>query len=176
MIAVPGVYLRRAAQGSRLISSPGGCMFLSTLFRLSAAVLMMLALAGSALAKPLPSLERSHDYRFPSPADPRERVTPLPASGAKALGDSDRVAYVGFDGKTYELNRFHGRYVDILLPDSWLGPQALSPELVQHFLDRTDLTYQYFLDLLGQEPAGDGPLPIAILPEVCDGALGCGWV
>ena len=147
-----------------------------SLRRLSAAVLMTLALAGSALGRPLPSLERSHDYRFPSPTDPRERVTPLPVPGAKALGDGDRVAYVGFDGKTYELNRFHGRYVDVLLPDSWLGPQALSEELVHHFVDRTDLTYQYLLDMVGKEPVGDGPVSVAILPTVCGGALGCGLI
>ncbi|HEX4497318.1 MAG TPA: putative metal-binding motif-containing protein [Thermoanaerobaculia bacterium] len=149
-------------------------MYFSALCRLSAAIVMSLALAGPSLSATLPPLERSHDFRIPSPTDPQVRVTPLPMSSAKAFGDSERVSYLSFDGKTYELNRFHGKYVDLLLPDVWLGPQALSPELVRHFLDRTDMIYQYFRDQIGQEPAGDGPLPIAILPEVCasDG-LGC---
>ncbi len=151
-------------------------MTLSFLRRLSAASLMVVALAAPALGHSRAPLSQSHDYRFPSPSDLRERVTPLPVSGAKALGSSDRVAYVGFDGKTYELNRFHGRYVDMLLPDAWLGPQALSEEQVQHFVDRTDLIYQFYLDLVGLPPAGDGPDPIAILPTVCGDALGCSWV
>jgi hypothetical protein len=73
-------------------------MSFSVLCRLSAAIVMSLILAGSASGATLPPLERSHDFRIPSPSDPRERVTPLPMSSAKAFGDSERVAYLGFDG------------------------------------------------------------------------------
>ncbi len=144
---------------------------------LSAAVLTTALLAQPALSQPRLPLERSHDYIVPTSSQIQTRARAVKVLGGKqAFGSSERVSYVGFDNKTYELNRFHGLHVDILLPDAWLGPQALSEEQARHFVDRTDLMYQYYLDLIGQEPAGDGPLPIAILPEVCGGALGCGWV
>jgi hypothetical protein len=134
---------------------------------------MIAPLAKPVWSQPRLPLERSHDYRFPSPSDPWERVTVLKTAGAKVYASGERVSYRGFDNKTYELNRFHGLYVDILLPDSWLGPQALSEEQVHHFVDRTDLIYQYLLDMVGKPPGGEGPVPIAVLPKVCGDALGC---
>jgi hypothetical protein len=152
-------------------------MSLSVRCCLSAVLLMTAPLAKPVWSQPRIPLERSHDYRFPSPSDPRDRVTVLKVSRAQVYASGEPVSYVGFDGRTYKLNRFHGRYVDILLPDAWLGPEALSEEQVHHFVDRTDLIYQYYLDLLGTPPAGDGPVPIAVLPEVCGGgALGCGLI
>lgn len=148
-------------------------MSLSVRCCLSAVLLMLVPLAKPVWSQSRLPLERSHDYRLPSPSDPRDRVTVLKTAGARIYASGEPVSYLGFDGKTYPLNRFHGLYVDILLPDSWLGPQALSEEQVHHFVDRTDLIYQYFLDMVGEPPAGDGPDTIAVLPDVCDDALGC---
>jgi Putative metal-binding motif len=141
------------------------------------AVLLTTAL----LAKPAPgqtrlSLERSHDYLVPSSAEIRARATAVKVLGGKAFGSGERVSYLAFDGKTYTMTRFHGHSVDILLPDSWLGPDALSEEQARHFVDRTDLIYQHLLDMVGIPPSGDGPLPIAVVPNTCGGALGCGFV
>src|SRR5437763_14259500 len=140
---------------------------------LSAVLLMVAPLAKPAWSQPRIPLKMEHDYRIPSPADPRQRVTVLKTSGARTFGSGERVAYSAFDGTTQELTRFHGRYVDILLPDGWLGLQALSAEQAQRFVDLTDLIYQHFLDLMGVPPAGDGPLVISGLPNAWSGATAC---
>lgn len=44
-------------------------------------------------------------------------------------------------GNRHQLNRFRGLYVELLLPDSWLGEGKLTEELVQSFVDRQALSY-----------------------------------
>jgi hypothetical protein len=146
-------------------------MSLSVRCCLSLVLLTTILSAHPAASQPLIPQPGDHDYRIPSPTEPKTRVRVL---GGKAFGSGERVAYSAFDGTTQELTRFHGRYVDILLPDGWLGPQALSAEQAQHFVDLTDLIYQHFLDLVGVPPAGDGPLVISVLHNACSGATACG--
>ncbi|MEO6194339.1 MAG: putative metal-binding motif-containing protein [Thermoanaerobaculia bacterium] len=136
--------------------------------RMSIAALAAVALAGPGEAQPL--LTQHRDYRIPPSSQVRAATVRIP--GGKAFGSGERVSYAAFDGKTYELNRFHGRYVDVLLPDSWLEPGVFSEELVYRFADRADLIYQRLLDLVGVPPAGDGPLSIAVVPNACN-AVAC---
>ncbi len=137
-----------------------------SLHHLSATVLVTAALAGPSLGQAQPFFPQQHDYRIPPPLKARATAVRIP--GGKAFGSGERVSYLAFDGKTYELNRFHGRYVDVLFPDSWLEPEVLSEELAYRYVDRADLIYQRLLDLVGIPPAGDGPLSIAIFPKGCN--------
>lgn len=147
-------------------------MSLSLLPRLSMAVCVTAALAGPVQAQPFSQEEP--DYLVPSPADPRARAGAIRSLASPAFGQGERVSYRAFNDMIYELTRFQGRHVELLLPDSWIGPNALSEEQIRLFLDRTDWTYQHFLDLVGAPPAGEGLMPVAIVPETC--GLGCGWL
>jgi hypothetical protein len=138
-------------------------------------VLLFVWLAGavSGQAQPIrPAGERAlRDYVILSPAEARGREAAVRVLAAPSA-TSERVSYRAFNGRTYTLNRYHGHFVDALLPDSWV--QALSAQQIRGFIDRTDLIYQHLFELVGAEPAGEGPLPVAVLPDdVCGGALGC---
>src|SRR6185436_17116032 len=147
----------------------------SSLHRLPAILLALAGLAAPLIGQSQPSLD--NDFRVVSPAVLRMRAGAVRVlsrlASSPASGEIERVSYTAFNGVTYELTRYHGRYVDVMLPDSWTGPGALSLEQIRGFVDRTDWIYQHFLDLVGEPPAGEGPLPVAIVPDACGGAGGC---
>jgi hypothetical protein len=132
---------------------------------------LVLASIFLAAAAPLRGAEPPPDYLFLDPALRTKAVQALPGP---AFGSGERVSYSAFNGKVWELTRFQGRHVAILLPDSWMGPAALSAEQIRSFVDRSDLVYQQLMDWEGAEPAGDGPLNIAIIPDTC--GWGCGLI
>jgi hypothetical protein len=143
------------------------------LHRLPAVALMMAGLAGAIPVQAHSFLAQEPDFLVASPAELRVRASAVRILAAPAeLGKGERVAYTAFSGTTYELNRFRGRHVDLLLPDAWIEPGALSAEQIRAYVDRTDWIYQHLLDLVGAPPAGEGPLPVAIVPDTC--GLGCG--
>jgi len=143
--------------------------------RLSAAAILALAvMAGPAPNQAQPLLhELVDDVLIPSPAELKARAAAVRVLPGPAVAGGERVSYRAFNGRTYELTRFRGRHVDLLLPDTWTEPGALSEEQIRGFVDRTDLIYQHLLDLTGAPPPGDGPLPVAVVPETC--GLGCGY-
>jgi hypothetical protein len=84
----------------------------------------------------------------------------------------EHFMYSSFFGEVLALTEFRGRYVSVLLPPSWID--ALSLEERRALLDRSDLMYAHFAELMGAEPAGNGPLRIAIVRETC--GWGCGQI
>lgn len=147
-----------------------------SLHRLLAAFLLMAGLAGAVPAQAHSPLVQEPDFLVLSPAELQMRATAVQVLAGPAAGEGERVSYRAFNGRTYKLNRFRGRHVDLLLPDSWIKPGALSIEQVRASVDRTDWIYQHLLDLVGTPPAGKGRLPIAIVPDTC--GFGCalrGW-
>ena len=142
-----------------------------------AAVLALAALAGPALgqAQPILANELVDDALVPSPADLKARASAVRVLPGPAAAGGERVSYTSFfTGQKYVLTRFHGRYVDVLLPDTWTEPGALSEAQIRAYVDRNDLIYQQLLDLTGAPPSGNGPLPIAVISRTC--GLGCGYV
>jgi len=111
-----------------------------------------------------------NDYRI-SPVQVSTPAVSLKIPAGKAFGPGQRESYKAFNGKTYEVTRFHGLYVDVLFPDTWM--QGLPAEKRQQFIDLSDLVYQNLLELTGSPPAGDGALQIALVPDACGGSLGC---
>lgn len=149
-----------------------------SLHRLLAAVLVMAGLAGPSPVQAHSSLAQKPDFLVLSPAELQARAAAVQvlAGPAAEAGRGERVSYRAFNGKTYKLNRFRGRHVDLLLPDAWIRPRALSAAEVRAYVDRTDWIYQHLLDLVGAPPAGKGRLPVAIVPDTC--GFGCalrGW-
>lgn len=141
--------------------------------RLLVATLTIYGLAAvSAQAQPLS--DPHSDVLVLSPVELQARDTAVRAlPSPAAAGQGERVSYKAFNGRTYPLTRFRGRHVDLLLPDTWTRPGALSVEQIWSFVDRSDLVYQHLLDLMGAPPAGKGRLPVALVPDTCGG--GCAF-
>jgi hypothetical protein len=149
---------------------------LSTFVRcLSLAVLGIATLNGAVQGQTGFAPGLTKDYLIPPVQVSTPAISTLKTPVGKGLGPGVRESYTAFSGKTHQLTRFHGLYVDVLFPDTWM--QGLSAEKRQRFIDLADLVYQHLLEMVGTPPAGDGPLQIAVVPDdVCDGALGCGFV
>ena len=111
------------------------------------------------------------DYLF---MDPGLRAKAVQALPGPAFASGERVSYTAFNGRVWDLTRFQGKHVAILLPDSWMVPSALSAEQIRSFVDRSDLIYQQLLDWEGTEPAGSGLLNVAVIPDTC--GWGCGLI
>lgn len=112
-------------------------------------------------------------YIFPTPEQLAER-TVLRKTAAGCIDCGEVVQYRAFDGTMYTLTQFSGKNVAVLLPDSWLN--GLSREERRTFVDRCDLLYEHYKELIGEEPAGAGLLPIAVISQTCPGAWGCGYI
>jgi hypothetical protein len=82
------------------------------------------------------------------------------------------VDYVSIFGTVHVLTEFKGKNVSLLLPDSWITGLTLQER--RTLLDRSDLLYELFRDLVGRDPSGGGLLPIAFVTNTC--GWGCAWI
>jgi len=121
---------------------------------------------GLAAAVPAPPV----DYLFP-PADLASRSPAVHVLSSQGPDGGEIVDYVAFNGIHFQLTRFSGHFIAILLPDTWMGDGKLTPDLVRSFVNRTDILYEHFRELVGGEPGGSGLLNIAVIP----GSQTCGW-
>ncbi|MCP5109765.1 MAG: hypothetical protein GY953_02900, partial [bacterium] len=112
-------------------------------------LVLLLATGGWSQVPSLPgSYER--DYIFP---DPEALLLHYDATPPSVYPNPDRgrvVSYTAFDDTGYMLTEFRGRHVAYLLPDFWIG--QLTVEQRRIMLDRTDLIYQHYTELIGEEP------------------------
>ncbi|MEA2625597.1 MAG: hypothetical protein QOD06_1642 [Candidatus Binatota bacterium] len=93
---------------------------------------------------------------------------------ARCIDCGERADYRSLDGTLYSLTEFDGRHVALLLSDEWLA--GLSREERRALVDRADLLYQHYSEVVGGEPEDDGLLRIAIVEHTCGGAAACGVV
>ncbi len=130
---------------------------------------------GESLEPPI-NWQQQQDFIFP----PKESlqtnllgksISAIPAP-ATPIDKAEVVNYVSFKGNTYSLTEFRGKNVSILLPDSWVT--GLSLEERRTLLDRTDLLYEHFKNLVGEEPLGSDLLRIAFVMDSC--GWGCGYI
>ncbi len=110
-------------------------------------------------------------YIFPTPEQLAMR-TVAKKTAAGCIDCGEVVQYRAFDGRMYTLTQFSGKNVAVLLPDSWLN--GLSREERRTLIDVSDLLYEHFKELIGEEPLGSGLLPIAMVEKTC--GWGCGYV
>jgi Putative metal-binding motif len=107
--------------------------------------------------------------RAPAPATPA--VTPKSEARRSATAAAPpplaypqaKEQYTSFSGATYTLNSLSGRYVTLLVPDSWLDPAVLPAPELWRLVDSADYTYDLYRSLTGFEPRGDGPVRIAVV-------------
>ncbi len=121
---------------------------------------------------------RHPDFIIPSPNQLKMlRAAPSADSEADICFDCDGalVNYTSFEGNTYSLRQYKGRYVRLLLPESWATDDgALTDDERRALLDRSDILYQMYKDVLGREPVGTGLTTIAVVPDTC--GWGCGYI
>jgi hypothetical protein len=117
----------------------------------------------------------SRDYLYP--AESRGGILHAP-SHMDSFGSSGKpgalVQYESFDGQFYDLVRNPGRYVDVLLPPAAAGEPGFTADHVEELVDRLDMLYALYAELLQGEPGGSGLLNIAFIPQTC--GTGCGLI
>jgi hypothetical protein len=121
------------------------------------------------------SAHPDRDYLFESESRGGQIVTQsrLTASDGSAK-KSTNIQYRAFDGKFHHLREHRGRYVSVLLPPAAGGGLSFTPDHIEEMLDRLDILYVLYRELLHVEPAGNGLLKIAFVPETC--GMGCGLI
>ena len=71
------------------------------------------------------------------------------------------------------LNRFLGRYVEVLLPDTWVN--HATDRVLTGLVESADRSYELLRDMVGGEPGlGGDRLVLAWVPRTC--GVGCGLV
>lgn len=93
-------------------------------------------------------------------------------STAGKIGRSGPVSYRAFDGQQYGMLEYEGSHVSVLLPASGDDERIFTDDHLQEMIDRLDILYLLYRDLLHGEPDGAGRLTIAFVPETC--GMGCG--
>jgi len=116
------------------------------------------------------SIYHEKDYVYP-PEGISLRMAPAIAE-LTSIDQGEVVTYHSILGKTYTLTEFRGKNVSILLPDSWMTGLTLDER--RTLLDRNDILYEHYKELVGEEPGGGGLLRIAMVPESC--GYGCAWI
>jgi hypothetical protein len=115
------------------------------------------------------------DYLLPGQA--KGGFISLPSStesGQSSKQKSATISYVAFDGSSHQLVENRGRYVNVLLPQSFEGGPFFTSDHVEELVDRLDILYALYAELLNEQPPGTGLLSIAFIPQTC--GMGCGLI
>jgi len=113
------------------------------------------------------------DYLYPAEAiggylEPVSRLQ----SGATLSKPAALTSYRAFDGQSYNLQEYRGRYVSVLLPDAVDEGPFFTADHISEMVDRLDELYLLYKEILHLEPQGSGLLNIAFVAETC--GMGCG--
>lgn len=115
------------------------------------------------------------DYLLPSQSRGGFVYTPSSTkSGTAAEQKKSTVSYKAFDGTSYELEPYSGHFVTVLLPASASENMTFTKDQIEELVDRLDILYTTYRDLMQGEPDGSGPLTVAFVAETC--GLACGYI
>ena len=95
-------------------------------------------------------------------------------SGQTGSRKESTVGYKAFDGANYQLKPYAGRFVTALLPVAPAGKEPFTADLINELVDRLDILYSNYRDLMQAEPQGSGSLTVAFVSSTC--SIGCGWI
>lgn len=135
-------------------------------------VLGAIALTGASAVN-ADSAQRSSDYLYLS--ESKSKTTPLTPAVQNVTthpGELSSTSYRAFDGQVYTLQEHHGRYVTLLVPGEKTFSPSFTADHLQEMIDRLDLLYALYVEILHTEPRGSGPIPIAFVTQTC--GVGCG--
>ncbi len=118
-------------------------------------------------------LAAERDYLLPAESHGGFIYTPSNTRSTQQGNDkqSTTVNYQAFDGASYVLEPHAGRYVTVLLPPTGA---PFTEDHMEELLDRLDILYSTYQELMQGEPDGPGLLTIAFVAETC--GLACGYV
>lgn len=157
----------------------GNRALVPALSRLAAAGLLLILLAPAALPQtdgaespqPPQALGQERDYFLPDELPPgaggvqvleAEAVTDFSGGadavvGAASFPTESIIQYQSFNGLTYTLHAYTGKYVMWALPDTAIGgTTGLSPEEIRKLVSLSDLHYARAADLFNGEPGPAG--------------------
>ena len=80
--------------------------------------------------------------------------------------------YKAMDGNFYQLVEHRGRFVNVLIPQSFEDVPFFTDDHIAELVDQLDILYTIYTDITMGEPAGKGLLNIAFVPDTC--GSGCG--
>jgi hypothetical protein len=118
---------------------------------------------------------KSRDYLFPAESlgGNLHASSHIESSGSVSKL-SALVQYEAFDGQFYDLVQNRGRHVNVLVPQSAVDGPNFTADHLEELVDRLDMLYTLYVELLQGEPGGSGLLNIAFIPQTC--GSGCGLV
>ncbi len=141
-------------------------------YGLHVAAFLLLAYTQSVFAQPDAS---QRDYLLPGESRGGFTSTPSKAESAQQNNQkSASVSYVAFDGASYQLQPRAGRYVTLLLPLAANGTAPFTEDHIEELIDRLDVLYADYRNLMQAEPAGAGSLNVAFVTSTC--SIACGQV
>jgi hypothetical protein len=95
-------------------------------------------------------------------------------SSQSVVRKSATISYQALDGSSHQLLENRGRYVNVLVPQSFNDGPFFTADHLEEMVDRLDMLYALYTELLEIEPAGDGLLTVAFVPQTC--GMGCGLI
>jgi len=146
----------------------------------AATVHFFFALAGVLLLVWVRSLQANpatagRDYLLPGESRGGFISAPIKTQSAQSgNAKQSTVNYQAFDGTNYVLEPHAGRFVTVLLPVTASGEGPFTQDHIEELVDRLDILYSIYRDLMKGEPNGSGPLTIAFVPATC--GSGCGLI
>lgn len=126
------------------------------------------------------NLEHQHDTVVPDKATTAFRIT-FPGAQCTACW-GDQVTYTTFSGptQTFAAKRYDGRYITLLIPVTHPREAEVTEDRLRVLVDRLDLLYMAYRDLLGWEPTkfADplGKQVFAVLPNEPSNFYGLAFV
>lgn len=121
------------------------------------------------------TVQAGRDYLLPAQAKGGYiSILSSTESGQSSAGKSSTIIYQAFDGSSYQLIENRGRYVNVLIPQSFEDGPFFTAEHVEEMVDRLDMLYALYAELLNDQPTGSGLLTVAFIPQTC--GVGCGLV
>jgi hypothetical protein len=115
------------------------------------------------------------DYLFPNQSNGGYTLAPSAIESAHAPRlKSSTISYKAFDGKTHQVVENRGRYVNVLISTAAVDGPTFTSDHIEEMVDRLDMLYVLYTELMQEEPAGSGLLTIAFIPQTC--GMGCGLV
>jgi hypothetical protein len=95
-------------------------------------------------------------------------------STGSAAKTSSISSYTAFDGSTHQLLENRGRYVNVLIPQSYDDGAFFTADHIEEMVDRLDMLYVLYSEIMQDQPAGNDLLTIAFVPQTC--GMACGLV
>ncbi|MCP4047631.1 MAG: hypothetical protein GY732_16790, partial [Gammaproteobacteria bacterium] len=123
------------------------------------------------------------DYLLPTQAkggftfSPSSTESNQPSSTESNQSNSTKastISYKAFDGSTHQLVENRGRYVNVLIPQSYDEGPFFTADHIEEMVDRLDMLYALYTELMQEQPDGNGLLNIAFIPQTC--GMGCGLI